>query len=180
METKRIENSTDYVSIMSWALLVTIAIAVFEVWTFLDTTDPTDRVVGLVIGAVLWFVGFYGFGLKTFYLERPKSVEVSDHGMMLNMRLGKRPVVIAWSEVRTIELETSVMGKDIGAIRNDIAWYYPIDHHIAVELREAYRQQIGVYPPKTLDELCPGMQKDRLAMSSSEWNRKYERFKKRN
>lgn len=180
MEPKRFENSTDYVSITSWTLLVTMAVVIAEIWISLDTTNPTDRAVGLAIGIVLWFAGFYFFGLEINYLRRPKSVEMSDNGVKLNMRLGKRSVVIAWPDVLMIELETSVMGKDIGAICDDIECYYPIDHHIAVDLREAYRQRMGEYPPKTLDELCPGMQKDKLAMSSSEWSRKYERFKKRN
>jgi hypothetical protein len=180
MVTKRYENSTDFISILSWAFFITLAATISDIWLFLDTTDQTERMVFLTIGTVMWIVIFYFVGLKTFYLMRPKSVEVSDHGVKLNMRLGMKPVVIAWSDVRIIVLGTSVLGKDIGEISDDIAWYYPIDHHIAVELREAYRQQIGVYPPKTLDELCPGMQKDSLAMSSSEWNRKYERFKKKN
>jgi len=180
MQTKRTENSIYYTPIISWALLVTMAIVILEVWIFLDNTDTTDRVAGLAIGAVLWIVGLYALGLRTFYLGRPKSVEVSDHGVKLNMRLGKRPVVIAWSDVRIIGFQTSLTGREEGLICNDIAWYYPIDHHIAVELREAYHHRMGGYPPKTLDELCPGMQKDMLAMSSSEWNRKYERFKKRN
>jgi hypothetical protein len=179
METEKFNNSVNYTPIISWALVVTIAIVIVEVWIFLDTTDTTDRAVGLAIGAVMWVIGFYGTSLKIFYSRRPKSVEVSDHGVKLNMRLGKRPVVIAWPDVRIIGFQTSITGREEGLICNDVAWYYPIDHHIAVELREAYHQRMGGYPPKTLDELCPGMQKDIMAMSSSEWNRKYERFKKK-
>lgn len=159
---------------------MTLALIITETWIYADYTDSTDRMLGLVIGAVLWVVTFYFMGLRTFYLMRPRSVEVSDYGVKLNMRLGKKPVVIAWSDVRMIVLGTSIMGKDIGEICDDITYYYPIDHHIAVELREAYRQQIGVYPPKTWDELCPGMDKDSRTMSSSEWNKKYERFRKKN
>lgn len=179
MVTNRLENSTDYVSIISWTLLVTMAVVLAEVWIFSDSTDPMDRMVGLAIGAILWVFGFYFFGLKVSYLMRPRSVEMSDHGVKLNMRLGKSPVIIAWPDVLMIELKTSIMGKDIGAICDDIEWYYPIDHHIAVELREAYRRRMGRYPPNTLDELCPGMQKDVMALSSSEYKRKYERFKKK-
>lgn len=179
MQTKRIENSINYVPIISWVLLVTMVIALFEVWILLDNTNPTDRAAGLAIGVVLWMIGLYSFGLRTYYLGRPKSVDLSDQGVNLNMRLGKRPVVIAWPDVRIIGFQTSLTGREEGLICNDIVWYYPIDRSIAVELREAYRQRMGLYPPKSLDELCPGMLKDRMAMSSNEWNRKYERFKKK-
>jgi hypothetical protein len=94
--------------------------------------------------------------------------------------LGKRPITIAWPDVKTIGFTTSIMGKKGGAIHYDIAWHYPIDYSIALELREAYLQRMGNYPPKTLDELCPGMENDKRVMSLSQWNRKYERFKKKN
>ena len=165
---------------MTWGFLTTLAVLILEFWIFVDYRDTSFRILGIIIGFALGSIWFYYVGIKIHYLERPKSIEVSDEGIKLNMRLGKRPVIIAWPDVRTIELITSFTGKQDGMIRNDIAWYYPIDRSIALELRGAYHQHMGKYPPKNLKELCPGIVEDRLSMSSSQWNRKYERFKKKN
>lgn len=180
MVTRRYENSVNYGTIISWAFLIALTVILLEIWIYLDSTDSLTRELGLIIGVVLGSICFYVIGLKINYLNRPKSVEISNDGVKLNMRLGKRPITIAWPDIRMIGFTTSLIGKKGGTICNDIAWYYPIDHPIALELKEAYYQRMGKYPPKTLDELCPGMERDGLVMSPGQWNKKYERFKRKN
>jgi hypothetical protein len=180
MDTRTINNSLEYGPVAFQVVLVSLAVIIAEIWIFIDYTDSFTRTSGIIIGVVLWIIFFYAFGLKIYYLNRPKSVEISDDGVKLNMRLGKKPIIIAWPDIWMIGFTTSLLGKKEGEILNDIAWYYPIDHSIALELKEAYYQRMGKYPPKSYDELCPGMERDRLVMSPGQWNKKYERFKKKN
>jgi hypothetical protein len=179
MDAIRFDNSASFTSLVPGAVLALLGFVITEIWIFSDYPDPTARAAGILIGVAFGIVAFYFVGLQINYLNRPKSVEMSDEGVKLNMRLGKRHVIIDWPDVLMIAIRTSIMGKDIGEIRNDIRWYYPIDYAIAVKLREGYLQRMGKYPPKTPDELCSGMQRDQLTMSSSQFAKKYERFKKK-
>jgi hypothetical protein len=177
-QTKRIDNPLDYGAIVGWSSIPIAALIITELWIYADYGDKYWPWSLLLTGSIC-AIAFYYFDIKLYYIQRPRSVEISDDGVKLTMRAGKRPVIIAWLDMLMVTTGTSIMGKNVGAICNDFRWYYPVDYTIAVELREAFYQQMGKYPPKNLDELCPGMERDRLKMSSGQWERKYEQFKKK-
>lgn len=178
-QVKKLDNTLDYGAIIGWSLIPIAGFIISELWIFADYGDESWPWSLLLVGPLCAIV-FYYIDIKMYYIRRPRSVEISTGGVKLNMRLGKKPIFMTWPDVLMVVTGTSITGKDIGEICNDFRWYYPIDYNIAVELRDAYHQHMGKYPPKNPDDLCPGMKRDQLRMSSRQYEKKYEQFKKKN
>lgn len=178
MESKKLENSVRYGPIILWAFLSALFYFISVVVVSIRN-GSLARDIGIICGLVIFGIIFFVAGPNRYYLKRPKSVEISDEGVRLNMRLGMQSVFIAWPDILIMYTETDIWGHDDGFICNDIRWFYPIDYPIILELRSAYQERLGKYPPTRWDDICPGMERDMFNMTASQWVSKYERSNKK-
>lgn len=119
-----------------------IVFSAFTNWSF----------VPIVIFGLIALVPFYIFWERQ-YLLRPLSIEVKDWGLVLNLRYGRKPKLIAWGEIMWLSAPPGDPAKQREYYSRDgflslggnriYSLYWPM----AIAAREAYREHEGRYPP---------------------------------
>jgi hypothetical protein len=87
------------------------------------------------------------------YRKRPKSVEIYEDGVKLFFRYSK-PKMIVWEDVFAINSRPGDPGTALGRwdsggyleMKNQFTPYF-LTNEIAEQMREAYREKMGKYPP---------------------------------
>jgi hypothetical protein len=126
-----------------------IAIFIFSnLWIF---AEDGFQLFGIFIGSIIAiFLFIYGVGYSEL-IDRPKEVEVTDSGIILYRKLGRKPFFIPWAGI--CKLNYGILKPSEVGWHNMDSYLFiskkksmPIIRPIAEEIRERYKGEFGHYP----------------------------------
>jgi hypothetical protein len=108
---------------------------------------PLASILGYSMGTLTLVVIGYAYLKYT-----PRTVAIRDPGVSFRYVLG-REVLVPWSEIELVVANPgdpdSWFGRleRVGYLRSSKGINYPMTYEVAFEIREAYRELRGTYPP---------------------------------
>lgn len=150
---QRHANPSNPREIATFGLLAVAGFTLGSLWIFLE--DGFEW-LAVTIGVVLALFVFIMTAGRVELVDRPREVEVSDSGVVLHQRFGRKPVFLSWLDVTGVSHALVDMGKwNLGTtssyIRASGKRRYTVTRHIGEAVRERYRAQVGRYPPNRMD-----------------------------
>ena len=154
MGTLALSNPTNHGIIKMWGF---IAISIFIVGNLWILFEDGFSWLGITVGAIVSFFIFMMVPGKLELIDRPRSVEVTDTGVILHQKLGRKSVFVPWSEISRIshavvepsERNWNTVDSFLGVSDNK---RYTLNWKIAEVIRESYRNKMGRYPPNRMED----------------------------
>lgn len=142
-------NPVNVGEIKIWAVTGIAGCIVSNLWIF---AEDGFQLFGILIGSIIAiFLFIYGVGCTEF-IDRPKEVEVTDSGIILYRKLGRKPLFIPWAGI--CKLNYGILKPSEVGWHNIDSYLFiskkkcmPIIRPIAEEIRERYKGEFGHYPP---------------------------------
>jgi|WetSurMetagenome_2_1015567.scaffolds.fasta_scaffold256351_2 hypothetical protein len=146
MEKIHMDNPINYRDLV-WPAIM--AIFVFLLTTgFLIWEDGFDMRI-LIIVIPLSVFGFILTGCVWNCIRRPKTVEITEDGLILNMRYGRRKELVDWNDIKYLNIFIQTEGATKG--RDGYIYYgnnirRTLYRPIVLTTRERYKEKYGKYP----------------------------------
>jgi len=145
------EKFSNPISVGHFLSCIILSTALFLIGTFTFFYNSDKALVGPII---LWPIGsffFCGIMWKE-YIHRPKSVVITDDGLLLKLRFG-REVRIAWDDILWISASPGGTSEDVegvsgrvGAIKATKGVFYMATYEVGRAAQERYSQVMGRRP----------------------------------
>lgn len=155
MVTNRMKNPVNVRSMAIWSIPGTLGALIGFIWIYLESGFDW---FAFSVTALLLLIYFMALPGRIELIDRPKAVEVTDHGVTLYQRLGRKPVFLPWESMVDISHLLSRSGEKVPIGRNsylmlnDKGKGYTVDWNVAEVVREEFRKQFGYYPPNRMAE----------------------------
>lgn len=123
------------------------------IWIFLD--DGFDW-FAVAIAIAIGFFAFLMVPGRIEFFDRPKAVEMTDSGVVLHQRFGRKTVFVPWSGISAINHRLVESDKrnwntlDSYLRRSADDRRFTFSWQIAEAVRESYRDKVGYYPPNRM------------------------------
>jgi hypothetical protein len=146
-------NEAEYLNPINAPYFLSMILAIAFEFTlgYMIFSDGSDK--SLPVAPLFWSIGsffFVGIMWKE-YIHKPKSITISDNGLLLKLRFG-RMVHISWEEILWISASTGkgadaegVSGKG-GGIKATRSTFYSVSYEIGRDAQEKYTQVMGRRP----------------------------------
>lgn len=147
------ENPINRKGILLWAV---IAVGGASLSLLLIVTEHGLRWFGVLASLLLAaLVLLVGWNIEM--IRRPVSVEVVSSGIILHRRCHLKPISLVWNQFHSLNVcpdNSYAIDKwhlQDGFLFIDDKRYYTLHWHIAMAVREVYKQKVGRYPPNSYD-----------------------------
>jgi hypothetical protein len=133
---------------LKWPAIVSLSTALFAISiTFLLNLDVFKA---LVISIPVSISMFVAIGCTWECIRRPKTVVISESGVVMKMRYGQGTEAVKWNEIEYLSIflneDSSGKGRD-GYIQYGRNIRRTLNRPIVISAREKYREIMGKYPP---------------------------------
>jgi hypothetical protein len=152
------KNPINRGTVLTWTLLAGSIFVVGNLWIYFE--DGFDW-FGIIAGTIIAAFVFLMVPGRLEFIGRPKEVEVTDKGVILYQKFGRKPVIALWSEVMRVNHALIEPDKRRGHLTDSFVGVagkkmYTIHWQIGEIIREKYKANIGCYPPNSVEERMLG------------------------